>query len=60
MRSAELELTWYQYLLLDVIAVIVLSFVIVLGIMYVVFKRLLTTYTGKKSKKLKLMVENCI
>ena len=53
MRSAELELTWYQYLLLDVIAVIVLSVAIVLGIMYVVFKRLLTTYTGKKSRKLK-------
>jgi hypothetical protein len=71
LRSAELDLTWYQYLLLDVIAVIVLSITVVLGIMYVVLKRLLTTYTGKKLKKPKqnwekyvllqeLLVENCI
>jgi len=48
-----MDFTWYQYLLLDVIAVIVLSIAIVLGTMYVVFKRILTTYTGKNSNKLK-------
>ena len=54
MRSAELDLTWYQYLLLDVIAVIVLSTAIVLGTMYAVFKRFISTSTGRMLKKLKL------
>ena len=71
LRSAELDLTWYQYLLLDVTAVIVLSIAIVVWIMHAVFKRLVTTCIGKKSKKQKhnwqkdvllqeLLADNCI
>jgi glucuronosyltransferase len=40
MRSAAVDLAWYQYLLLDVIAVIFLTVVAVLVIFYVIVKKL--------------------
>lgn len=41
MRSAALELSWYQYLLLDVIAVLFVITAASLLTLYVIFKRLL-------------------
>ncbi|KAJ9601562.1 hypothetical protein L9F63_000305 [Diploptera punctata] len=38
MRSAALDLTWYQYFLLDVIAVLVLAVVAVLTILFIIIR----------------------
>jgi glucuronosyltransferase len=40
MRSAALDLAWYQYLLLDVIAVLFLALVTVLAVFYFIVKKL--------------------
>jgi hypothetical protein len=40
MRSAALDLSWYQYLLLDVIAVLFVIAAAILISLYVIFKRL--------------------
>jgi hypothetical protein len=40
MRSAAVELAWYQYLLLDVIAVLFLAVVVVLAVLYLTVKKL--------------------
>ena len=53
MRSAALDLTWYQYLLLDVIAVIVLSIATVLGTMYFICRKIISIHFGSIPKKLK-------
>jgi predicted RND superfamily exporter protein len=53
LRSAATDLTWYQYLLLDVVAVIVLSVIIVLGALYVIFRKIISICTGSRSRKLK-------
>jgi hypothetical protein len=42
MRSAAVELAWYQYLLLDVIAVLFLAVVAVLTVIYLIVKKLLS------------------
>jgi glucuronosyltransferase len=47
MRSAALELSWYQYLLLDVIAVLFVIAAAILITLYVVFKRLLLLVMSK-------------
>jgi glucuronosyltransferase len=47
MRSAALELSWYQYLLLDVIAVLFVIIAASLLTLYVIFKRLLHLLTSK-------------
>jgi glucuronosyltransferase len=41
MRSAVLDLTWYQYFLLDVIAVLALSAVCVLSVVYLILRALI-------------------
>ncbi|XP_067000258.2 UDP-glucosyltransferase 2 [Anabrus simplex] len=41
LRSAALDLSWYQYLLLDVIALLLLCSIISLIVIYVVLKRLM-------------------
>lgn len=53
LRSAAVDLTWYQYLLLDVIAVLVLFLACVVCGLYVIYKKLITTYNANKVKKLK-------
>jgi glucuronosyltransferase len=40
LRSAALDLTWYQYLLLDVIAAILLTCLVVLYLSYITVRRL--------------------
>jgi uncharacterized membrane protein len=40
MRSAATDLAWYQYLLLDVTAVLLLAFVAVLAVLYFIVKKL--------------------
>jgi hypothetical protein len=40
MRSAALDLTWYQYFLLDVIAVLLLTFGVVVIVVFFVFRAL--------------------
>jgi glucuronosyltransferase len=47
MRSAALELSWYQYLLLDVIAVLIVIIAASLLTLYVIFKRLLHLLMSK-------------
>jgi len=53
LRSAALDLAWYQYLLLDVIAVIVLSIAIVLGTMYFICRKIISILFKSVPKKLK-------
>ena len=53
LRSAALDLTWYQYLLLDVIAVILLSIATVLGTMYFIFRKIISIHFESVPKKLK-------
>ena len=38
MRSAALDLTWYQYFLIDVIAVLMLAAIVTLLLIFVVFR----------------------
>ncbi|XP_069671920.1 UDP-glucosyltransferase 2-like [Periplaneta americana] len=52
-RSAAVDLPWYQYLLLDVIAVIVLAFAAVMGIVYFVLKTIFGFLCRSKHKKVK-------
>jgi glucuronosyltransferase len=47
MRSAALELSWYLYILLDVIAVLFVIAAAVLITLHVVFKRLLNLVKSK-------------
>jgi glucuronosyltransferase len=51
MRSAVLDLAWYQYFLLDVIAVLALATVSVLLILLLVFRAVLKKLFGGKSHK---------
>lgn len=53
LRSAAMDLTWYQYLLIDVIAVIMLSVIIVLGSLYAIFRKIISICSGSISRKLK-------
>jgi hypothetical protein len=53
LRSAALDLTWYQYLLLDVIAVLVLFLAFVLCTLYVICRKIVSIYLGSIPKKLK-------
>jgi glucuronosyltransferase len=46
MRSAALDLTWYQYFLLDVIAVLVLALGFVLFFMFLLLRKLLRKMCG--------------
>lgn len=54
MRSAAVELAWYQYLLLDVIAVLFLAVAVVMAVYYFIVKKLfslcLKTRNEKKTK----------
>ncbi|KAJ4434830.1 hypothetical protein ANN_23401 [Periplaneta americana] len=52
-RSAAVDLPWYQYLLLDVIAVIVLAFAAIMGIVYFVLKTIFGFLCRSKHKKVK-------
>jgi glucuronosyltransferase len=51
LRSAALDLAWYQYFLLDVIAVIALALVSILLILWLVLRVILKTLFGGKSHK---------
>lgn len=53
LRSAAMDLTWYQYLLIDVIAVIMLCVIIVLGSLYAIFRKIISICSGSISRKLK-------
>jgi len=53
MRSAAVDLVWYQYLLLDVGAVVVTFAAIMLWVMYVLFKKLIGICSKSVPKKLK-------
>jgi glucuronosyltransferase len=46
MRSAAIDLAWYQYLLLDVIAVLFLAVVTVLAVLYFIVKKLFSSCLG--------------
>jgi glucuronosyltransferase len=46
MRTAGADLPLYQYLLLDVIAALVTAFLIVLYVIYFIFKKLITIIRG--------------
>jgi len=49
LRSAVLDLAWYQYLLLDVIAVLVLAVVFILLILLLVCRFILKKLIGGRS-----------
>jgi glucuronosyltransferase len=51
LRSAAVDLSWYQYLLLDVLAVLILVFVTSCLIVYILFKKLLKFFLLKVIKK---------
>jgi glucuronosyltransferase len=54
MRSAAVELAWYQYLLLDVIAVLSLAVIAVLAVLYFIVKKLFSLcLRSKKEEKTK-------
>ncbi|XP_066998723.2 UDP-glucosyltransferase 2 [Anabrus simplex] len=57
LRSAALDLTWYQYLLLDVIAAILAALLALLVVSYVVIKKCISLakrfFTGTPSKQKK-------
>jgi glucuronosyltransferase len=46
MRSAVLDLSWYQYFLLDVIAVLVLALVSAAVVVFVTFRLIMKTIYG--------------
>jgi glucuronosyltransferase len=50
MRSAALDLAWYQYLLLDVIAVLFLAVFAVLAALYFIVKKLATLCLRNKNE----------
>jgi hypothetical protein len=52
MRSAALDLTWYQYFLLDVIAVLALAVAISVMIVLLLFKAVLRKVFGSKAGEL--------
>jgi glucuronosyltransferase len=51
LRSAVLDLTWYQYLLLDVIAVLSLAIVSLLLILFLVCRVILKKLFKRKSQR---------
>ncbi|KAI7815544.1 UDP-glucuronosyltransferase [Rhyzopertha dominica] len=53
LRSTVTELQWYQYLLLDVIAVLTTTLLIIFSLIYVVIKRILRVFSPKPKTKLK-------
>lgn len=46
MRSAAVDLAWYQYLLLDVITVLFLIIVTIFTIFYIIVKKLFSLCRG--------------
>ena len=55
MRSAVLDLAWYQYFLLDVIAVLALAVGLVLVVAFVMLRGMLRKLFGRKT-----CVQKCI
>ena len=53
LRSAAVDLEWYQYTLLDVISVIFLSFAVVIAAFYLIIKKLLSLCCRSKPKEKK-------
>ncbi|KDR20346.1 UDP-glucuronosyltransferase, partial [Zootermopsis nevadensis] len=53
LRSAAVDLTWYQYLLLDVMTVIVMFVVVMLATTYFILKKLIDIHRSNYCKKLK-------
>jgi hypothetical protein len=54
MRSAALDLTWYQYFLLDVIAVLAIALIFVLFFVFLILRTLLRKmYGGSKRDAIK-------
>ncbi|PSN55501.1 hypothetical protein C0J52_02581 [Blattella germanica] len=51
MRSAALDLSWYQYLLLDVIAVILIILLLILIIPLLMIKKMLSLFKTRNSKQ---------
>ncbi|XP_021912896.1 uncharacterized protein LOC110826504 [Zootermopsis nevadensis] len=64
MRSAALDLTWYQYFLLDVIAVLALAAGSALLVMFLIIRALLRIFSGisnvDKSKKKQVNLFLCV
>jgi glucuronosyltransferase len=57
MRSAALDLTWYQYFLLDVIAVLALAVGSVFLIAFLLLRAALTRICGGKSQKIEKILK---
>jgi glucuronosyltransferase len=53
LRPAILDLAWYQYLLLDVLAVILLFVIAVFLLVYIITRKLIKTFTAQPKKKSK-------
>ncbi|PNF35836.1 UDP-glucuronosyltransferase 2B1 [Cryptotermes secundus] len=53
LRPAILHLAWYQYLLLDVLAVILLFVITVFLLFYIITRKLIKKFTAKPQKKSK-------
>jgi glucuronosyltransferase len=53
LRPAILDLAWYQYLLLDVLAVILLFVIAVFLLIYVITRKLSKMFTAQPKKKSK-------
>jgi glucuronosyltransferase len=53
LRPAILDLAWYQYLLLDILAVILLFVIAVFLLAYIITRKLFKTFMVKAKKKSK-------
>lgn len=53
LRPAILDLAWYQYLLLDVLAVILLSVITVFLLVCIITRKLIKKFTSQPQKKSK-------
>lgn len=53
LRPAILDLAWYQYLLFDILAVILLSVITVILLPYIIMRKLFTLFVVQPKKKSK-------
>ena len=54
MRSAALDLAWYQYFLLDVIAVLVLGLGVVLFIVFLIIRAIFKFFCGVSKRNVQV------
>jgi glucuronosyltransferase len=53
LRPAVLDLFWYQYLLLDILAALILFTITIVFLIYVITRKLVTVFTLQHRKKSK-------